>query len=154
MMLSKVLFEIEANPTVTTKPFADITKLSAFGKEKEVLVMVGSVFRIMHVNPASDNSGVWIIQMTLCSDDDHDLKPIFEHLKNEHGGGEKSLLTFANVLTDMGKFDEAKNIIFVHTNSSLLVTRISLDVFMVWAMSPMKKVITMQVSIGTNNRSH
>ncbi len=104
--LEQVLFEITADPTVTTKPFAEITKLSAIPNEKEVLIMVGSVFRIVDV--FNDGGGVWTIQMTLCSDDDHDLKHIFEHMKNEHGGGEKNLLTFANVLADMGKFDEAE----------------------------------------------
>jgi tetratricopeptide (TPR) repeat protein len=104
--LEQVLFEITADPRVTTKPFADITPFSYFKGEKEVLIMVGSVFRIANVT--NDGSGVWTIRMTLCSDDDHDLKHIFEHMKNEHGGGERNLLTFANVLADMGKFDEAE----------------------------------------------
>jgi tetratricopeptide (TPR) repeat protein len=104
--LEQVLFEIDADPTVTTKPFADITKLSYFQNEKEVLIMVGSIFRIVDVH--DDGNRVWIIQMTLCSDDDHQLKGIFEHMKNEHGGGEKNLLSFGNVLADMGKFDEAE----------------------------------------------
>jgi tetratricopeptide (TPR) repeat protein len=102
----QVLFEIDADPSVTTKPFADITKLSYFPREKEVLIMVGSIFQIVDVR--DDDNGVWIIQMTLCSDDDHQLKVIFEHMKNEHGGGEKNLLSFGNVLADMGKFDEAE----------------------------------------------
>jgi tetratricopeptide (TPR) repeat protein len=104
--LEQVLFEIDADPTVTTKPFADITQFSYFKKEKEVLIMVGSIFRIVDV--FDDDSGVWIIRMTLCSDDDHALKTIFEHMKSEHGGGEKNLLSFGNVLADMGKFDEAE----------------------------------------------
>ena len=104
--LEQVLFEIEADPSVTAKPFADITSFSYFKTEKEVLIMVGSIFRIVDVS--NDGSGVWIIRMTLCSDDDHDLKNIFEHMKNEHGGGEKNLLSFGNVLADMGKFDEAE----------------------------------------------
>ncbi|CAF1185592.1 unnamed protein product [Rotaria sp. Silwood1] len=101
----QVLFDIDADPTVTTKPFADITKLSYFSNEKEILFMLGSIFRIVGVR--NDNQ-VWIIKMVLCSDDDHNLKAIFEHMKNEHGGGEKNLLSFGNVLADMGKFDEAE----------------------------------------------
>ncbi|CAF3550380.1 unnamed protein product [Rotaria sp. Silwood1] len=108
--LKQVLFEIHANPSVTTKPFADITKLSYFTNEKEILVMLGSIFRIDDVR--ADDNDVNIIQMTLCSDDDHDLKAIFEHMKNEHGGGEKNLLSFGNVLADMGKFDEAEKYCF------------------------------------------
>ncbi|CAF3145623.1 unnamed protein product [Rotaria sp. Silwood2] len=104
--LEQVLFEMDADPSVTTKPFADITKLSYFQNEKEILVMLGSIFRIIDVH--HDDNQVWIIKMTLCSDDDHHLKAIFEHMKNEHGGGEKNLLSFGNVLADMGKFDEAE----------------------------------------------
>jgi tetratricopeptide (TPR) repeat protein len=104
--LEQVLFEIDADPAVTTTSFADITKFSCIPKEKEVLVMLGAIFRIVDVR--NDGNGVWIIQMTLCSDDDHQLKGIFEHMKNEHGGGEKNLLSFGNVLADMGKFDEAE----------------------------------------------
>ncbi|CAF1452259.1 unnamed protein product [Rotaria sordida] len=104
--LEQVLFEIDADPSVTTKPFADITKLSYFKNEEEILVMLGSIFRIVDVR--NDDNQVWIIQMILCSDDDHHLKAIFEHMKNEHGGGEKNLLSFGNVLADMGKFDEAE----------------------------------------------
>lgn len=104
--LQSVLFEIDANPAVTTKPFTDITKHSHFPKEKEVLIMVGSIFRITSVS--NDGGEIWTIRMTLCSDDDHELKTIFEHMKNEHGGGDKNLLSFGNVLADMGKFDEAE----------------------------------------------
>jgi tetratricopeptide (TPR) repeat protein len=104
--LEQVLIEIDADPAVTSKPFADITQFSYFRSENEVLIMVGSIFRIVDV--FNDGSGVWIIRMTLCSDDDHELKAIFEHMKNEHGGGEKNLLSFGNVLADMGKFDEAE----------------------------------------------
>ena len=104
--LRKVLFEIDADPAVTTKPFADITKISYYQGESEVLMMIGSIFRI--VNVREDDRKVVIIEMTLCSEDDNELKNIFEHMKNEHGGGEKNLLSFGNVLADMGKFDEAE----------------------------------------------
>ena len=104
--LEQVLFEIEANPAVTSKPFADITQFSYFRTEKEVLIMVGSICRIVSVS--QDSTNVWTIRMTLCSDDDSDLRNISEHMKNEHGGGNKNLLSFGNVLADMGKFDAAE----------------------------------------------
>jgi len=46
--------------------------------------------------------------MTLCSDSDHDLKTIFDHMKNKYGDGETSLYSFGHVLRKMGKFDEAE----------------------------------------------
>ncbi len=105
----QVLFEIDLDPRlVTTKPFADITNFSDYPNEKEVLIMLGSVFRLVEIR--RDEYQVWIIRMVLCSDSDHDLKTIFEHMKNEYddGDGETSLISFGLVLYEMGKVDEAE----------------------------------------------
>ncbi|CAF1431777.1 unnamed protein product [Adineta ricciae] len=75
----RVLFQIDADPTISTKPFADITQRSHFCNEKEVLIMLGSIFRI---------------------------------IDSLHGGGEKNLLSFGNVLAEMGRFDEAEKYYF------------------------------------------
>ncbi|CAF1237620.1 unnamed protein product [Adineta ricciae] len=104
--LENVLFEITADPNVASKPFADITQMSCHRNEKEVLFMVGSIFQLVGIR--NDDGQTWIIQMSLCSDDDHHLQVIFEHMRSEHGGGEKNLLSFANVLAEMGRFDEAE----------------------------------------------
>jgi tetratricopeptide (TPR) repeat protein len=105
--LQRVLFEIDADPRIDgVKPFANITSFSYFPREVEVLMMLGSIFRVAHIY--LDNQ-VWIIQMRLCSDNDHDLKPIFDHMKNElAGGGETNLLSFGIVLRNLGKFDAAE----------------------------------------------
>ncbi|CAF1514581.1 unnamed protein product, partial [Adineta steineri] len=105
----KVLFQIDLDPRlVTTKPFADITNFSYFPKERELLIMLGSVFRIVRICRDKDN--VWLIEIVLCSDNDHDLKAIFEHMKNEYddGDGETSLISFGLVLYEMGKIDHAE----------------------------------------------
>jgi hypothetical protein len=70
--LEGVLFEIDADPQmVTTKPFADISKYSHFTNESEVLFMIGSIFRLKRIYLNDDL--VWIIEMSLCSDDEYDL---------------------------------------------------------------------------------
>ncbi|CAF3034853.1 unnamed protein product [Rotaria sp. Silwood2] len=86
----QVLFEIDIDPSVTTKVFADVTKLSHLKTEKKFFVMHGSIFRIVDVR--NDDNQVSIIQMILSSDDDHHLKAIFEHTKNDHDSGKKNLL--------------------------------------------------------------
>ena len=102
----RILFEIHADPRLDgVKPFANITSLSYFREEEEVLFMVGSIFRLTDI--WFDESRPWTIRMKLCSDNDHDLKSTFEHMKNEYGCGETTLLSFGNVLENMGKFDEA-----------------------------------------------
>ncbi len=104
----RVLFEIEADPQSNDgKPFADISTYSYFPDESEVLFMLGSIFRLGSISCNAD--GIWIIRMTLSSGNDHDLKPIFEHMKNQHGQDKTDLLSFGHVLRDMGKFDEAEN---------------------------------------------
>jgi tetratricopeptide (TPR) repeat protein len=104
----RVLFEIEANPqTNDGKLFADISTYSYFPDESEVLFMLGSIFRLRDI--VLNDDGLWVIGMALSSGNDHDLKPIFEHMKNQHGQDKTDLLSFGHVLRDMGKFDEAEN---------------------------------------------
>ncbi|CAF4657760.1 unnamed protein product, partial [Rotaria socialis] len=51
---------------------------------------------------------VWIIQMTLCNDDEHDLKQVLTYMKQQIGSGETNLRTSGKVLCRMGKFDLAE----------------------------------------------
>ena len=105
--LERVLLEIDADPRLKDiKPFANITSLSYFSGEEEVLMMMGSIFRLNDIY--RDEDRVWIIRMTLCSDSDHDLKTIFDHMNNKYDDGEMSLYSFGHVLRKMGKFDEAE----------------------------------------------
>ncbi len=108
----RVLFVIDADPQVTNdvKPFANITQFSQFGDaEQEVLFMLGSVFRLTDLHQEDDQG--WIASMTLCSDGDHELKKIFETLKDETQSGivsdEANMLTFSTILGRMGRIDQA-----------------------------------------------
>ncbi|CAF1195107.1 unnamed protein product [Adineta steineri] len=106
--IEKVLFEIDADPKVgTTKPFADISEFSDFIDESEVLFMLGSIFRLNSITRDNQNS-FWIIQMCLCSDDEHDLKQILIDMKNEIGNGETNLCILGKVVRRMGYLDLAK----------------------------------------------
>ncbi|CAF2844086.1 unnamed protein product [Rotaria sp. Silwood2] len=107
--LIPVLFNIHADTQVgLTKPFADITKLSAHKLESEVLFMLGSVFRldnIQHVQDGDDQ--MTIIEMSLCGDK-HGLKKLYKHMRKHNGTGDTNLFSFANVLRLMGKYDDAE----------------------------------------------
>ncbi|CAF0721699.1 unnamed protein product [Adineta steineri] len=104
--LERVLFVITADPAVVeTKPFADISKISHFTDEAEVLFMLGSIFRINFIN--RDGDKIWNIHMSLCSDDEHSLKPILERMKKQIGTEKTTLYTLGKVLWMMGKFDLA-----------------------------------------------
>ncbi|CAF3856915.1 unnamed protein product [Rotaria sp. Silwood1] len=106
--LEPVLFEIDANPKmVTTKPFAEISAYSEFSDESEVLFMLGSIFRLKSVNHNS-NDQVWVISMTLCSENEHELKHVLIDMKQQLGSGETNLHTFGKLLWEMGKPDLAE----------------------------------------------
>ena len=105
--LEQVIFQIDAHPKmVTTKPFADITQHSYFNKESEVLFMIGSILRLESISRNDDE--VWIIRMTLYSDNEHDLKQVLIYMKQQTGTGETDLQTLGKVLGEMGKLDLAE----------------------------------------------
>jgi tetratricopeptide (TPR) repeat protein len=105
--LERVLFEIDADPgVVTTRPFADISKYSCFENESEVLFSPGCIFRVNSITPGTAH--VWTVQMTLCSDEEHDLKQILAHLKNQIESEEINLRTFGKILWEIGKPDLAE----------------------------------------------
>ena len=68
--------------------------------------MIGSIFRL--VNIKRDNDGIWNIRMILCSDNDHQLQSLFQHMKKKIGAGETNLFNFGHVLSNMGKLDDAE----------------------------------------------
>ncbi|CAF1595707.1 unnamed protein product [Rotaria magnacalcarata] len=106
--LEPVLFQIDANPTlVTSKPFADVSAYSEFTDESEVLFMIGSIFHLKSVRRSS-NGQVWIVRMTLCSDDQHDLKQVLLDMKDQFLSSEINLQTLGKLLWEMGKLDLAE----------------------------------------------
>jgi tetratricopeptide (TPR) repeat protein len=110
----RVLFDIKADPrVVTTKPFADIRSFSEFPEEREVLFMAGSVFRLIDIRQ-DENKQLWVISMRLCSDKESGLKTLFDYMKKDYGGGDKTvnLLSFSDVLRNMGKCDLAEKIYY------------------------------------------
>jgi len=110
--LCRILFVIDADPRVVkSKPFADISSLSAFSNECEVLFMIGSIFRLIKIEQM-ENEEITMIHMELCGDDEHDLKDLFDHMKSKYGGGNKevNLRSFGQVLREMGKYDMAEKI--------------------------------------------
>ena len=105
--LQQILFEIKADPKIaTTKPFADISAHSYYPDESEVLFMIGSIFRLESIQPNDMN--VWIIRMTLSSDEEHGLRQVLLHMKGQIESGETNLRTFGKCLWKMGKLNLAE----------------------------------------------
>lgn len=105
--LRRVLFEIDADPSVVSmKPFADITAHSDFPIETEVLFMLGSIFHLDSITVDEDH--LWVIKMTLFSDDKHELKQVLAHMKGQNGKEEAELCVLAKIVWKMGKFSLAE----------------------------------------------
>jgi tetratricopeptide (TPR) repeat protein len=105
--LQKVMFEIDADPrVVTSKPFAGIKEHSYVKREAEVLFMLGSIFRIENVR--RNDKGLWVIRMTLCNENAHELNNVLQDMKQKMGRGETSLHTLGKILRDMGELKLAK----------------------------------------------
>lgn len=77
--LVSVVFEIEIDiRRKNTKPYADITHLSYFPNEQEVLIMLGAVFKIDEVSQSG--AGVATVKLSLHNDDKNELKDMAEQL--------------------------------------------------------------------------
>ena len=106
--MQRVLFEIDADPNLDgIQPFANIIWLSFCFGQQEVLMMIGSIFRIVQIEQESNQ--LCTIRLVLCSENDEDLKNAFEHLKKQYNAKDKmDLFSFGHILCDMGNFDDAK----------------------------------------------
>ncbi|CAF4319511.1 unnamed protein product, partial [Rotaria sp. Silwood2] len=106
--LRRILFKIEIDPRLPTKPFADIEGISYYPREQEILFMLGSIFRINDIESDEKNK-LSIINMSLCSEDDFELKELFAYLKKDIGD-EASMITLGNILLQMGEYDKGERI--------------------------------------------
>lgn len=100
---TSVLFEIEADSSLfSAKPFADITRMSAFGdREQEVLFMLGSIFQIASIERSEDEK-LWSVKFIISSDDESELKPTFESMKTRLDA-ETTGISLGNLFYEMGK---------------------------------------------------
>lgn len=106
--LYRVVLDIKADPNVvTTKNFADISE-HYLPKYRQVLFSIGSIFRVTSVEQSNDQ--LWIVRMTLCSDNNPHLKFCFQQMKEKYKyyNNKLALFSFSRVLRDINKIDEAE----------------------------------------------
>jgi tetratricopeptide (TPR) repeat protein len=98
--IQRILFEIDADPKlIGIKSFANITSLSYFVGEQQILFMPGSIFRI--VNIRHEDKNLSIIQMILCTNTEQEFRLM-------HDLEQCDLLSFGQMLVDMKKFNQAE----------------------------------------------
>jgi tetratricopeptide (TPR) repeat protein len=105
--LRPVLLDIEINKSLEdVKPYGNISSQSHFTEEKEILFMVGSIFKIQSiVEPKSDR--MWTIKLSLCSENDHELKELASYLQMEMLKYNPSMISLGNMLREMCEYKEA-----------------------------------------------
>ncbi|CAF0955600.1 unnamed protein product [Rotaria sordida] len=104
--LQQIIFEIEIDPRLETKAFADITQISYFQKEDEILIMLGALFRIEQVNE-DKKERIWVARVSLASEDDYHLKETFSYMKNTIGD-DTDLDSLGKILLKMGEYEQAR----------------------------------------------
>lgn len=105
--METVLFEIEADPVmVEAMPFADISDVSQYPDEREILFMFGSIFRVQSVNREAGST--YTIKMSLCDDDDQDVKEILKYMQEQNGPGATTLFTLAKLVWTMSHYSLAE----------------------------------------------
>ncbi|CAF3416934.1 unnamed protein product [Rotaria socialis] len=120
-----VIFKIEADPSVTCdskgdnrRPFAQIGGLSYYGgSEAEILFMVGSIFRLEDISEDKSvgDMKIWMIRITLCSDNENHLRELYDHMKSQENGREETnLKSLGLMMWKMGKFDLAEKYLLRH----------------------------------------
>ncbi|CAF2082743.1 unnamed protein product [Rotaria magnacalcarata] len=100
--LAVVLFEIEIDSTLATKPFANIKSKSYHKEENEVLIAMGSTFSIEKVE--QDKQGIWNVNLVWSNKEDVEL---LTYMKKSLGQS-TNLETFGSILIDMGELLKAE----------------------------------------------
>ena len=101
-----ILFEIKINPQLRTKAFADAQQMSYYEDENEILIMLGALFQIDQVFKDDDDQ-IWIARVSLASEDEFQLKEIFNHMKGKIGD-DTSLDTLGKLLLRMDENEKAR----------------------------------------------
>lgn len=99
-----ILFQIEINPQLRTKAFADACQISYF--QDEVIIMLGALLRIDNVIK-DEKDQIWIVHVSLASEDGYHLKEIFTHMKGKIGD-DTNLDSLGKLLIRMDESEKAR----------------------------------------------
>lgn len=103
-LFESVYFEIEINLDINDVRFADVNTLSQFGSENELLLCVGTVFRIEIVEPL--NNFLWYVKLVSANKNETaKLNTLKQYLIDEIGKS-SSYLALGKILQDMGEYDK------------------------------------------------
>jgi Tfp pilus assembly protein PilF len=102
-----ILFIMTIDPAQSTTPFASITDVSYFNKEDEVLFAMNTVFRIRDIKPMDRNHRLFVVELTLTSDNDKDLRVLTDRIRQETYPDSKGWYRLGFVLLKLGQSKKA-----------------------------------------------
>ncbi|CAF1359751.1 unnamed protein product [Adineta steineri] len=105
-----VLFVISCNPTCSTTPFADVTDVSYFHTEDEVLFSMHTIFRIGDIKPMGENNHLYKVSLILTSDNDQDLRILTDRIRQETFPNSRGWFRLGQLLFKMGQFNRAQEV--------------------------------------------
>ncbi|CAF0782073.1 unnamed protein product [Rotaria sordida] len=112
----RILFEIHATTRrIDAKPFAEISHFGSYTDEKEILFMLGSVFKLQNI-VYDENEKLWIVKLILCGENDNELKDVLKSMKSDIAEC-PNLTSLGLLLKKMGKIDRAAKCFQRHLNS-------------------------------------
>jgi tetratricopeptide (TPR) repeat protein len=104
--VQRIIFEIEIDPRLQTKAFANITSISYFQNEDEVLIMLGALFHIEKVIE-DEKDRVWVARVSLASEDNYHLKETFAYMKQMIDDDTDSD-SLGKILFQMGEYEQSQ----------------------------------------------
>ncbi|CAF4599631.1 unnamed protein product [Rotaria sp. Silwood2] len=105
-----ILFVMKIDPSIPSTPFADISDVSYYKREEEILFSMHSIFRIGSIEQIDENQRLWQVNLALTCDDDPELHALTEHMRKEIHPHKKGWDRLAMLLIKLGQFDKAQKI--------------------------------------------
>jgi tetratricopeptide (TPR) repeat protein len=114
-----MLFVMKIDPSMSATPFANVSNVSYYQTEEEILFSMHSVFRIGQMKQIDENSHLWQVELLLTSDNDPQLHALTESMR-EQTKGSTGWYRLGDLLLTLGYFDKAEelyNIILQQTSN-------------------------------------
>jgi tetratricopeptide (TPR) repeat protein len=105
-----ILFEITVNPSIPSTPFANISDVSYFKMEEEILFSMHSIFRIGEVKQLDESNRLWQVELALTGDNDQQLHALTEQVQKETFPGSEGWDRLGILLIKLGQFTKAEEV--------------------------------------------
>jgi tetratricopeptide (TPR) repeat protein len=105
-----ILFVMKIDPSISPIPFIDVSNLSYFQQEQEVLFSMHSVFRIERITQIDENNHLWQVELSLTSDTDPELNHLTKRIREETLPDESGWYRLGELLIKLGQSDAARQL--------------------------------------------